>query len=166
MNYEATDLLNSDDNLKNSLTKYWQSYRDKYHEDPEGRRNPDTVISGVIHPDEINRYYNEYYLAPSGGDMLLNNGFTIFDNGTLRDDVGKSACFVTDDSSFCCTLLRNRGFLACTFNGLPFKLGKLGTGKILNTFEEFIEHFYKGQKVLKTTEELADYINENPFFKP
>ena len=156
-NFTVEDLLNNEFNLKNSLTKYWDGYCEMYGEEPENRRHPDTVLGSVIVPSEINRFYKEGWKASNGQEMLLTHGFCVFSNDNFTVNTVKRAMFFTDDPLFNYELLGKYGFHSCSFGqGLPFTLG---TGRVLYTAEQFTEHFYKDQRVLKSVEELVGYLN-------
>lgn len=154
---------------KTSLTQFWEGYTKKYGKPPVGdRRHPDTIISGVLTPEQINEYYEgllkERYTLTNGEVEELGNasfsakllvfGFTVSANDTH--------CFLTDDSQFGYPVIQERGFISCTHGGgLPAHVTpreKYPDGE-LRTMDQFLDVFYRDLVLLKSNQELLDYLN-------
>lgn len=141
MNVITAEMLN-DDCLKNSLTKYWKGYRERFGKDPEQHRHPDTVV-GFLTKEKLHEM-----LTNPNHDMLLHVcGLALIDN----DEVA----FFADDGNYGYNTL-SKNFGRCTVSGILYQYGK---GQRYPDVDAIVATHFKGKRFLNSVEELVEYAN-------
>lgn len=138
--------------LKQSLSKFWKGYKEKYGKDPVDRRHPDTVVSGVIRKEAYQKL-----VFGDNADMLGYRQITTSCSPHGNPE-RPAVYFFTDDGTFGSDLL---GFVPVSQRitnlwvnprpGIP-------DGHI-DTVDKFIEVFHKDDILIQDIDELLGYVN-------
>lgn len=111
---------------------------------PEERRRPETIIGDVLSLADVNRLIGE-----------KDKNWMINDCGVVAVNDGK-VVFLTDDSYLSLGLPKE-------FMGMQWHLPNWTHGfkKHIQTAEDFVDLFYRGQRLIQSMDDLLAYLNEN-----
>ena len=138
--------------LKQSLTKFWKGYKDLHGKDPESRRNPNTIVGGVIRKEAYQKL-----VFGDNPDMLAHQSIT-----TVCSPRGSTAnpevYFLTDDSLFGHDLL---GFIPVSQRVWPLIVTPrpgIESG-VIDTVDKYLKVFHKDDILIQDIDELLGYVN-------